>query len=130
MDIDRVVKDCDLFVPKNPGRVAGRIVAVAALERVFLEYGEHILRRTLVLLSDAWNKQYDSYSSPLIIGIATLLHKDKDGAIKDDILSNKLSKSGSPGVFIGQTRDYAKVSGLSMPLSVREKALNIYKKRR
>ncbi|MDO4166102.1 MAG: hypothetical protein Q4D32_01725 [Eubacteriales bacterium] len=67
----------------------GKICAVATLERIYKNYGFHVLDRTLRLIIGTWEGAPHSFSSNMLSGVARLIYCFGD-ALKDELFKEKL----------------------------------------
>lgn len=125
--IEKVLDDHKLRTNKSRG--VGVVQAVGALERVFDRYGRDSLSRTLDIIGKAWGRDPDAYDSLHLKGISFLVYKF-NGEMADEELIRKLARGEGPMRMIGQARDYAAATGVSVERAMSEKLLAIYNKGR
>lgn len=127
LEIEKILVAHKLRTDKSRG--AGVVQAVAALERVYDRYGRDSLNRTLTILGKAWGVDPDAYDSLHLKGIGFLVYRF-NGEMIDDELTRKMARAEGPMRLIGQARDYAHATGVSVERAMSEKLLSLYNKGR
>jgi hypothetical protein len=102
---------------------------VAALEKIYAKPGPDTLRQTLTVLKDAWGTKVEAYDQLMIKGLAGVLQK-AGAAINHKELATRLARHGTPARFIGEARQYAKLSGIGATRACSEIIVNVWNKRK
>jgi hypothetical protein len=125
--VDRILTKRDLHVGNSRG--VGTVQAVAALEQGFKRYGGKVLELSLDVIIAAWGRDPDAYDGSFIKALGLICNRF-DGAVDYRDLAKKLAKAGGPARLLGQARDYAKVSAMSMERALADRIVNVYNKKR
>lgn len=88
LTIKELVESYGLSIEKS--RTYNSITAVSTLERIYLTYGYHVLDQTLRLITATWEGIPNSFSSPVLSGVARLVYAFGD-ELKEDAFKEKLS---------------------------------------
>ncbi len=89
LQIKGLVESYELHVA--PSSVPNSIVAVGALESIYIKYGYAMLDRVIGLIVMTWEGEPKSFSGNIMNGIARLLYAYGDN-IKDEIFKEKLGE--------------------------------------
>lgn len=107
----------------------GVVRAVTALEYVYEQGGEEGLARTLDLLLGAYARDQEAFESNMIRGFWFFV-KAYGSQVDYSHMERILEKTTGPGRLLGQARDIAKLTGISIMRAVAEHMRGIYNKKR
>jgi len=120
-DIDRIVRAQGLSVTRD--RIEGGVRAVGTLIRVYKRGGAKVLRRTLVIIRDAYGSP--GFEAPVIDGIGFLCDR-YNGDLEDQLAVAKLSKQfGGVNGLLGKAEQLRRQTGLPLGQSVAAAAVEV-----
>lgn len=120
-DIDRIVRAQGLSVTRD--RIEGGIRAVGTLVRVYRRGGPKVLRRTLVIIRDAYGTP--GFEAPVIDGIGFLCNR-YNGDLEDQLAIAKLEKlMGGVNGLLGKAEHIRRSTGQPLGQSVAAAAVEV-----
>ena len=123
--IDKILHKRQLMVANQTS--AGKVRAVSALNNVYSRYGAETLEQALDVLLSAWGRDPEAFDGSILRATSFLCHHF-NGQLDHAELAKKISKATPPHRLIGDGRDIARISGVSVERALAEKILQIYNK--
>lgn len=106
--IQDIVEKCGLHITHNVG--SGMVRAVGELATIYRQRdGADLLRRTLLLIQDTWDKDPSAYDAVILKSAARFLANRPDADLA--IVARKMAKKWQASAFIGSVKSLKEAMG-------------------